>query len=154
MQAGALLSLLALQRASLCIYIGRRQRWQKAWRPGPEEDIAQYRGTVKNESLASYYAAVTRMDAKIGEVLEAIDRSGQKNNTIVMFLSDNGGSGNGGNAPLRGSKSTMWEGGLRVPFIVRWPGHVPAGLVNNGFLTSLEILPSLLLPLERPRQRM
>ncbi len=110
----------------------------------PEEDIAQYRGTVKNESLASYYAAVTRMDAKIGEVLEAIDRSGQKNNTIVMFLSDNGGSGNGGNAPLRGSKSTMWEGGLRVPFIVRWPGHVPAGSVNNEFLTSLEILPSLL----------
>ncbi len=61
-----------------------------------------------------------------------------------MFLSDNGGSGNGGNAPLRGSKSTIWEGGLRVPFIVRWPGHVPAGLVNNEFLTSLEILPTLL----------
>ncbi len=110
----------------------------------PEEDIAQYRDTIKNESLASYYAAVTRMDAKIGEVLEAIDRSGEKDNTIVMFLSDNGGSGNGGNAPLRGSKSTMWEGGLRVPFIVRWPGRVPAGLVNNEFLTSLEILPTLL----------
>jgi arylsulfatase A-like enzyme len=59
-------------------------------------------------------------------------------------MSDNGGSGNGGNAPLRGSKSTMWEGGLRVPFIMRWPGKVPAGKVTDEFLTTLEIVPTLL----------
>ncbi|HRH98300.1 MAG TPA: sulfatase-like hydrolase/transferase, partial [Prosthecobacter sp.] len=55
-----------------------------------------------------------------------------------------GGSGNGGNAPLKGSKSTMWEGGLRVPFIARWPGKLPAGKVTDEFLTSLEFVPTLL----------
>lgn len=62
----------------------------------------------------------------------------------MLFLSDNGGSGNGGNAPLKGSKGTMWEGGLRVPFIIRWPGRVPAGKVTDEFLTSLELAPTLL----------
>jgi arylsulfatase A-like enzyme len=110
----------------------------------PEDEIAKYRDITRDENLARYYAAVTCMDAKIGEVLDAIDRAGETDNTIVMFLSDNGGSGNGGNAPLKGSKSTMWEGGLRVPFIVRWPDHVPAGIVIDEFLTSLEIVPTLL----------
>jgi arylsulfatase A-like enzyme len=59
-------------------------------------------------------------------------------------MSDNGGSGNGGNAPLKGSKSSMWEGGLRVPFIMRWPGKLPAGKVTDEFLTSLELVPTLL----------
>ena len=110
----------------------------------PEEEVAKYLGVVKEEKLARYYAAVTVMDRVIGEVLKAIDEAGQTDNTIVMFMSDNGGSGNGGNAPLKGSKSTMWEGGLRVPFIIRWPGKVPAGIVTDEFLTALEIVPTLL----------
>lgn len=110
----------------------------------PEEDVAKYRGIVKDEKLARYYAAVTVMDEVIGQVLKALDDTKQADNTIVIFFSDNGGSGNGGNAPLRGSKSTMWEGGLRVPFLIRWPGQVPAGKVTDEFLTGLEILPTLL----------
>ncbi len=110
----------------------------------PEEEVAKYRGLVKEEKLARYFAAVTRMDTAIGRVLEAIEDAGETEETIVIFLSDNGGSGNGGNAPLRGSKSTMWEGGLRVPFLMRWPGKVPAGKVTDEFLSSLEILPTLL----------
>lgn len=110
----------------------------------PEEDVAPYRKVVQDEKLARYYAAVTRMDKVIGEVLLALDKAGQTENTIVLFMSDNGGSGNGGNAPLRGAKSTMWEGGLRVPFIIRWPGKIPAGKVCAEFLTTLEIVPTLL----------
>ncbi len=110
----------------------------------PEEEVAKYRSLTKDAALARYFAAVTRMDAAIGEVLAAIEAAGKTNDTIVMFLSDNGGSGNGGNKPLRGAKSTMWEGGLRVPFLLRWPGKVPAGIVTDEFLTSLEILPTLL----------
>lgn len=110
----------------------------------PEEYIARYRGVVKDEKLARYYAAVTCMDEVIGELLKALDESGQADNTLVIFFSDNGGSGNGGNAPLKGAKSTMWEGGLRVPFVIRWPGQVPAGVVSDEFLTSLEIAPTLL----------
>lgn len=110
----------------------------------PEEDVDQYRNIMKDEKLARYYAAVTRMDRRIGDVLQVLDDTGQADNTIVMFLSDNGGSGNGGNAPLKGAKSTMWEGGLRVPFVVRWPGQIPAGHVTDEFLTTLEIVPTLL----------
>jgi len=110
----------------------------------PEKYVAMYRGKVKDERLARYCGAVTCMDEAIGAVMEAVEKAGQTENTLVVFLSDNGGSGNGGNAPLRGQKSTMWEGGLRVPFIVRWPGKVPAGKVTDEFLTSLELVPTLL----------
>ncbi len=110
----------------------------------PQEYIAKYHESLRDNKLANYYAAVTCVDEVIGQLLKAIDDAGQKENTIVMFMSDNGGSGNGGNEPLRGAKSTMWEGGLRVPFVMRWPGKVPAGKVNDEFLTSLEIMPTLL----------
>lgn len=110
----------------------------------PEKYVALYRGKVKDEKLARYCGAVTCMDEAIGALLEAVEKAGQTDNTVVLFLSDNGGSGNGGNAPLRGSKSTMWEGGLRVPFIAAWPGKLPAGKVTDEFLTSLELVPTLL----------
>ena len=109
----------------------------------PEEYVAPYRGKVKDERLARYCGAVTCMDAAIGAVMALLEETKQAEDTLVLFLSDNGGSGNGGNAPLRGHKSTMWEGGLRVPFIAWWPGRLPAGRVTDEFLTSLEILPTL-----------
>ena len=110
----------------------------------PEAYAEKYRDLVKDKKLAQYYGAVTRMDEVIGDVLNALDQAGQTDNTIVLFMSDNGGSGNGGNAPLKGSKGTMWEGGLRVPFVIRWPGKVPAGKITGEFLTTLEISPTLL----------
>jgi arylsulfatase A-like enzyme len=82
------------------------------------------------------------MDAAIGEILAQVKARGEEENTLVVFISDNGGSGNGGNEPLRGHKSTMWEGGLRVPLIARWPGHLPEGKVTDEFLTSLEFFPT------------
>jgi arylsulfatase A-like enzyme len=110
----------------------------------PEKYVAMYRGKVKDEKLARYCGAVTCMDERIGELMTAIEKAGQKENTIFIFMSDNGGSGNGGNAPLKGSKSTMWEGGLRVPFIMTWPGKLPAGKVTDEFVTALELVPTLL----------
>ncbi|MEQ1751221.1 MAG: sulfatase-like hydrolase/transferase, partial [Prosthecobacter sp.] len=110
----------------------------------PEKYVAMYRGKVKDEKLARYCGAVTCMDEAIGTLMESVEKAGQTNNTLFLFMSDNGGSGNGGNAPLKGSKSTMWEGGLRVPFIARWPGKLPAGKVTDEFLTSLELIPTLL----------
>jgi arylsulfatase A-like enzyme len=110
----------------------------------PEEFVAPYRAKGIPEKLARYYGAVSCMDAAIGEILAALRESNTGKDTLVIFFSDNGGAGNGGNAPLKGSKSTMWEGGLRVPFIARWPGKIPAGTVIDDFLTSLEIFPTLL----------
>lgn len=109
----------------------------------PEAYAAKYRGKVANEKLERYFGAVTCMDEAIGEVLKALTELGQDKNTLVLFLSDNGGSGNGGNAPLRGSKGSMWEGGLRVPFIAWWPGMLPAGKVTDELLTALELLPTI-----------
>jgi arylsulfatase A-like enzyme len=109
----------------------------------PDKYAALYRGKVKSEALARYYGAVTCMDEAIGEIMTALRARGDAANTLVLFLSDNGGSGNDGNAPLRGAKGTMFEGGLRVPFLAWWPGRLPAGRVSDQFLTTLEILPTL-----------
>lgn len=110
----------------------------------PEEDVAPYRALGIADPLSRYFAGVTRMDSAIGEVLSHLRQTGELKNTLVLFLSDNGGSGNGGNAPLRGQKGTMWEGGLRVPLVVSWPGRLPAGKVTDEFLTGLEVLPTLI----------
>ncbi|MBN2129152.1 MAG: sulfatase-like hydrolase/transferase [Sedimentisphaerales bacterium] len=91
-----------------------------------------------------YMAAVTCMDEKIGEMLDLLDEAGVAENTLVVFFSDNGGSGIADNTPLRGGKSQMFEGGLRVPCLVRWPPVVPAGSVCREFLTSLEVFPTIL----------
>jgi len=109
----------------------------------PESYVARYRGKVETDKLANYFAAVTCMDDAIGKIRAELVKRGQDENTLILFLSDNGGSGNGGNAPLRGAKASMWEGGLRVPFIANWPKVIPEGKVTDEFLTTLDILPTL-----------
>lgn len=90
-----------------------------------------------------YRASVTCMDDSIARMLELLDEKGIADNTIVVFFSDNGGSGGADNSPLRGRKGQTWEGGVRVPCLVRWTaGGVPAGVVSDAFLSSLELLPS------------
>jgi len=122
-------------------------------RPGvqaPLEYIRQHYGEYDREQPHTrearrkrYRAAVTYMDEKIGEMLDLLDESGVADDTLVIFFSDNGGSGIADNSPLRGGKSQMFEGGLRVPCVVRWPGVVPAGTVCREFLTSLEVFPTI-----------
>ena len=101
--------------------------------------------TVPNRAVRrlEFVGSVTAMDAAIGRLLDLLDEYGIADNTIVIFLSDNGGGGSADNAPLRGRKGQMFEGGIRVPCIVKWPGKIPAGAMSDEFLTSLEILPTL-----------
>lgn len=106
------------------------------------EKNAQVRNTAS--SRLEYVASITSMDAAIGEVLELLDEYEIADNTIVIFFSDNGGSRSGDNSPLRGRKSQMFEGGVRVPCIVRYPPRIAAGQTSDEFLTSLEIVPTLL----------
>ena len=84
------------------------------------------------------------MDDAIGNILSMIDSLGLSGNTIVIFFSDNGGGTGSDNTPLSGGKATMWEGGLRVPCIIKWPGKTKAGQVLNNFITSLELFPTIL----------
>ncbi len=97
-----------------------------------------------------FAGSVTAMDAAIGRVLDLLDRYKITDNTIVIFFSDNGGGGGADNTPLRGGKGQMFEGGLRVPCIIRWPGKIPAGTTSDAFLTTMEILPTLLQAAQLP----
>lgn len=109
----------------------------------PEKYAKPYRDKGVAERLANYLGAVTCMDEAIGAVLRQIEARGETKDTLILFISDNGGSGNGGNAPLKGQKSTMWEGGLSVPFLAKWPARLPAGKVTDEFLTALEFFPTI-----------
>ncbi len=78
-------------------------------------------------SRADYAAMVEDMDAGIGRILDALAARGLAGNTLVVFTSDNGGEWLSRNAPFFHRKDTVWEGGIRVPAIVRWPAALPAG---------------------------
>jgi len=101
--------------------------------------------TVRNRAARrlEFVGSVTAMDAAIGTMLDLLDAYQIANNTIVIFFSDNGGGGAADNAPLRGGKGQMFEGGIRVPCIVRWPDELPAGTTSGEFLTAMEIFPTL-----------
>jgi arylsulfatase A-like enzyme len=89
-------------------------------------------------------AAITDMDNAIGNILQVIKDAGEEENTIVIFISDNGAGTGIANYPLRGGKSNFFEGGIRVPCIIKWPGKIPQNQVVDNFLSSMEIFPTIL----------
>jgi arylsulfatase A len=100
---------------------------------------------LKQAENGGYGGAVECIDWVTGVIFDELQRQGLDENTMVIFTSDNGsrGRGEGGsNAPLRGGKFTTWEGGQRVPCIVRWPGNVPAGRVCDELVTSMDFMPT------------
>ena len=99
---------------------------------------------------AQFAGMITRLDAFVGEIFAKLKEKGLDENTIVIFSSDNGPHEEGGADPsffgrdgkLRGLKHQCYEGGIRIPFIVRWPGHVPAGTVNDHQLAFYDVMPT------------
>lgn len=99
---------------------------------------------------AEFAAMITRLDAYVGEIFAKLKEKGLDENTLVIFSSDNGPHEEGGADPaffgrdgkLRGLKRQCYEGGIRIPFIVRWPGHVPAGTVNDHQLAFYDVMPT------------
>jgi arylsulfatase A-like enzyme len=102
-------------------------------------------GFARASRNGTYGAAVASIDWAAGVLLAELRRLGLEDDTIVVFTSDNGSlAKNGGsNAPLRGRKGTTWEGGMRVPCIVRWPHRVPSGSVCSAVATAMDLLPTL-----------
>lgn len=100
---------------------------------------------IKNEKRRTYAAMVSAVDDGVGQVLAKLRELGLEEDTLVGFLSDNGGPGDNAsdNQPLRGGKSTPWEGGIRVPFAAQWPGRIPKGLVYQKPVISLDIFATI-----------
>jgi arylsulfatase A-like enzyme len=119
--------------------------FDKKARQVPEKYLRMYgpEGAPYARKL-EYPALVTQMDDSIGEIMDQLRKAGIDDNTLVVFLSDNGGDAAANNGPLRGGKTQMFEGGLRDPMIARWPGRIPQNRVNDQFATSLEFFPTFL----------
>lgn len=89
-----------------------------------------------------YLAQLELMDAQIGHILDQLDEKGIADNTLVVYITDNGGStcNYGNNTPLRGTKYTLWEGGIRIPMLWRWPGVIPAGEQRSVLASTLDLM--------------
>ena len=111
----------------------------------PEEMIQRF-AHIQDEGRRTYAAMVWAMDEAIGMVDAALEETGVKDDTLFVFINDNGGpTGNkSSNAPLRGTKRTLYEGGVRVPFLMRWPGKIEAGSTYSQPVSALDILPTAL----------
>ena len=106
---------------------------------------------IADEQRRTYAAMLSAMDDAIGRTMAALRAAGLEENTLIFFFSDNGGptmpttTVNGSsNAPLRGSKRQTWEGGIRVPFVIRWKGHVAEGRTDSRPIIQLDVLPTAL----------
>jgi arylsulfatase A-like enzyme len=89
-----------------------------------------------------YEDSVAEIDDSVGQILKTLERLKLAENTLVIFLSDNGGTPRANNKPLRGNKGSTWEGGLRVPAIAWWPGRVAKGRVNDEIVSNMDVLPT------------
>jgi len=109
-----------------------------------EADLQLY-AQVANKRRRTYCAMVHRLDVNIGKIMDAIEQTGLTAKTLVAFISDNGGPVDHNasiNAPLNGQKGILWEGGMRVPFILRWPQALRAGQTYEHPVSSLDFAPS------------
>ena len=130
----------------------------------PDESVAEYEGRFADTPYpgdrgylphrtprAAYAAMITRMDEGIGAVLRTLEEAGVAENTVVIFTSDNGPTFNGGTdseffdstGGLRGLKTMLYEGGIRVPLIVRWPGRVAPGAISDHVSAFWDFMPTL-----------
>ncbi|MBN2271337.1 MAG: sulfatase [Sedimentisphaerales bacterium] len=103
---------------------------EEFYTPGTPEDL--------------YADVISELDWSVGQILEKLKSLGLDDNTMVIFTSDNGPWYGGSTGGLRGMKGNTWEGGLRVPMIARWPGKIPAGVVNNSLAGTIDMLPTIL----------
>ena len=120
--------------------------YQRPDSPSVARDNARHLGPFDDSTStrADYVAMLERADQGIGRILAALDRAGLRQNTIVIFTNDNGGEWLSRNAPLFHHKGTVWEGGIRVPAIIRWPPRIPAGRVSGQVGITMDLTATIL----------
>jgi len=120
--------------------------YQPPDKPSKARDHGRHLGPFDDSTStrAEYVAMLERADQGVGRILRALDGLGVRQNTIVIFTNDNGGEWLSRNTPLFHHKGTVWEGGIRVPAIIRWPGRIPAGKVSGQVGITMDLTASIL----------
>ncbi len=115
-------------------------------RPDAEGDLRLFQGPddAVPATRQEYVQMLERADQGVGMILEALDRHGLSRNTLVVFTSDNGGEWLSRNEPLSHRKSTLWEGGIRVPLLLRWPARLPAGKSSAQVAITADLTASII----------
>lgn len=125
----------------------------KGWNPSKNEtvNIMQAQGSdlqrvafIKDKIRREFAAMVVSLDDGVGQIMASLDKYGLTDNTLLIFLTDHGGDPTygGSNYPLRGDKATLFEGGLKVPCLMRWPTKIKAGTQSDAVLSSLDLFPT------------
>ncbi|MEM6916497.1 MAG: sulfatase-like hydrolase/transferase [Verrucomicrobiota bacterium] len=116
----------------------------------PEDLVEKYESKGQSGQVATRSASIDSMDQAIGTILEAVRFEGMEDNSIVLFFCDNGAKGSKrgsdhsvGGLALRGGKGEVFEGGIRVPAVMRWPKEIAAGKISDAFVSVLDLLPTL-----------
>lgn len=116
--------------------------------PLPHAPLAVSDKFKGKSDLGLFGDVIMEIDWSIGEILKTLDNEGLTKNTVIIVTSDNGpwlvfGDNAGSSGGFREGKSTTWEGGTRVPFLIRWPGKIEAGTVNSSLMTNMDLLPTI-----------
>ncbi|NQT16395.1 MAG: sulfatase-like hydrolase/transferase, partial [Planctomycetes bacterium] len=136
------------KRRPFCVYVAHEAPHSPWQGPrdlpvrGPE---ARRENAVRGDEIKrAYREMVQEMDKGVGQVVATLKRLDLTERTLVFFLSDNGGTPNGSNGPLRGHKGQLWEGGHRVPAIAWWPGRIDPGTTSDQLSISTDLMPTML----------
>jgi arylsulfatase A-like enzyme len=120
--------------------------YQRPDQPSTARERGRHLGPfdASTSTRADYVAMLERADQGIGRVLQALEKSGLRQNTIVIFTNDNGGEWLSRNAPLFHHKGSVWEGGIRVPAVFRWPARIPKGRVSGQVGVTMDLTATIL----------
>jgi arylsulfatase A len=120
-------------------HYARKGVWQ-----APDEYLKRFNALGKTQGRDVYRAMVACLDDGVGEILAELDSQAVADDTLVIFMSDNGGEPPGSNKPLSGGKHGFKEGGVRVPWLARWPGNIAPGFVRDDVVHAIDVMPTLL----------
>ena len=109
----------------------------------PHKPLAASEEFYSRQPGRLYADVIRELDWSVGEVLKKIKELGIERDTVVLFLSDNGPWYGGSTGVFRGMKARPWEGGIRIPLIAHWPGHIPPGLVSREICGVIDVFPTL-----------